>query len=185
MSKAPPAAAPAEGEAPKKKSKLLLIIIIAVVVLVAAGAGAFFILNKGHGGEEGGAEPPKAEKKHKAEPGKPPTYVNLETFTVKLAAESGEPPYLQVAIALKVDDAHAGDAIKNFMPEIRHRILMLLSSKKGSELSTEVGLTELADQIKEEINGVIGTPGGVDKRGKKREAEGPVASVLFTSFIVQ
>lgn len=188
MAKAAPA--PAEGEAPKKKSKLLLIIIIAVVVLAAAGAGAFLLLKKGHG-EEGAAEadghgaaPAKVEKKHKADPGKAPTFINLETFTVNLAPETGD-QYLQLVVALKVDDAHAGDAIKNFMPEIRHRVLMLLASKKASDLATEAGRSELADQIKDEINGVIGTPGGFDKHGKKREAEGPVAAVLFTSFIVQ
>jgi flagellar FliL protein len=182
MAKAAPP--PAEGEVPKKKSKLLLIIIIAVLVLAAAGAGAFFLLKKGHGGEEGAAEPPKVEKKHKAEPGKPPSFINLEAFTVNLAPETGD-QYLQLVIALKVDDDHAGDTIKNFMPEIRHRILMLLASKKASDLATETGRSDLADQLKDEVNGVVGTPGGFDKHGKKREAEGPVTAVLFTSFIVQ
>jgi flagellar FliL protein len=181
MAKAAPA--PAEAEAPKRKSKLLLIIIIAVVLLAAAGAAAFLLLKKAPA-EEGGAEPAKVEKKHKAEPGKPPTFVNLEAFTVNLTPDTGD-QYLQLVIALKVDDEHAGEAIKDFMPEIRHRILMLLASKKASDLATEAGRTDLADQIKDEVNGVIGTPGGTDKHGKKREAEGPVLAVLFTSFIVQ
>lgn len=181
---AKPAPAPAEGEAPKKKGKMMIIIIAAVVVLALAGGGAFFFLSK-KGGEEGAAE--QAKKKpvaHKSEPGKPPTFVPLEPFTVNLQQEVGE-QYLQAAVVLKVDDPHAGDQVKAYMPELRDRVLLLLSSKKASEISSGEGREALADDLKNEVNGILGTPGKVGKDGKRGEAEGPVVKVLFTSFIVQ
>lgn len=187
MAKAAPAPATAEGEAPKKKGKLMIIIIAAVVVLALAGGGAFFFLSKKGDDEGAGHDAPAAKKKpaaHKVDPSKPPTFVPLEPFTVNLQQESGE-QYLQAAIVLKVDDPHAGDQVKVFMPELRDRILLLLGSKKATEISSSEGREGLADDLKNEVNGILGTPGKVGKDGKRGEADGPVVKVLFTSFIVQ
>jgi len=72
---AAPAAAPAEGDAPKKGSKKLIIIIAAVAVLLLGGGGAAFFMMKKKaaeaeaaaaedgGGEEEHAKPAKTAKK--------------------------------------------------------------------------------------------------------------------------
>ncbi len=180
------AAAPApEGEKPKGKGKLIIIIVAVVVLLAAAGGAYFFLFKKPAGDEaEGTKDKAKVEKKHKAEPGKPPTFINLEPFTVNLTPENGE-QFLQVVIGLKVDDAHEGDKLKAYTPKIRNDILLLLTTKKPSEISTRDGREQLAEEIKDAVNSIVGTPGHTDKKGKTSAAEGPVDEAIFTSFIIQ
>ena len=122
--------AAAEGEAPKKKSKLLLFIIIGVVVL-AVGAGAAFMLMKkkpvdeeGEDGEEVAAESHKPKKDAKIEP---PVFVKLDPFTVRLQNEAQD-SYLQAVPELRVLDMHTGDQVKQFMPEIRHKALLVIAA---------------------------------------------------------
>ena len=184
--------APAEGEVPKKKSKLLLIIIIAVLVLVLAGGGlTFFLLkNKASDAEaEDGDEPPaktaKAKKKKKDDHA-PPVFTKLEPFVVKLQAEQQE-AYVQAVPELKLLEAPVADQVKNFMPEIRHKILLILASKKASELGNPEGMQALANQIRVTINTTLtGTEPEPDmEKQDHAEADAPVQAVFFSSLIVQ
>lgn len=190
-----------EGEgAPKKKPKLLLFIIIGVVVLVIGGGGAAFMLLKKSApvDEEDGEEVAvKSEKKAKKDPEAPPVFVKLEPFTVKLQAEQQE-AYLQATPELRVLDAPVGDRVKQYMPEIRHKVLLLISGHKASELGTPQGVQSLSNDIRKEINLTIDGPKIKPKaKGKKAKEEAPVEpsdqpgpddsvqAVLFTSFIIQ
>lgn len=193
MAEAKKTQTPAEGEAPKKKSKLLLIILIAVLVLVLGGGGtAFFLMKKKAADEEGtdeGDEAPaktvKAKKKKKDDHGTPPVFAKLDPFVVKLQAEQQE-AYVQAVPELKLIDAHIADQIKNFTPEIRHKVLLILASKKASELSTPEGMQILANQIRESINATL--EGGKPDPAKEKldtNEDGPVIAVFFSSLIVQ
>lgn len=180
-----PADAPTDagGEAkPKRKGKLLLLIGVAVVVLIAAAGGAWFFLHKKSGDES------EAETEAKAQPAKPPVFVNLEPFTVNLQPEQGE-QYLQVVAVLKLEDTKAGDSIKQYMPELRHRMLLLLSGKKASDISAVPGREKLAEELRNEANAIVAsTVGGHGKNqggAARQPVQGPVQSVLFTSFIIQ
>lgn len=152
MAKAPakkeekkPEAAEGEEQPPKKKGKLPLIIGL-VVLLAAAGGGAWFFLSKGKGEE--------APQQAKAQPPKPPVFVPLDAFTVNLASDdSGQ--YLQTAATLKVLDQPAADAVKLFMPEVRHKILVLLSAKKPSDIATAEGRERLAEEIRQTANNIL------------------------------
>lgn len=191
-----------EGDdAPKpRKSKLLLFIIIGVLVVVLGGGGAayFLIKKKAHDAEDEGDEPVKTSKRAKnSNPDAPPVFVKLEPFTVKLQPEQYE-AYLQATPELRVVDAPVGDKIKQYMPEIRHKVLLLMSGKKGSELSTPQGVQKLSNEMREQVNLIVDGP-KVKKKGKGKEAapaaaEPPgdeadpndsVQAVLFTSFIIQ
>ncbi|MDR2112073.1 MAG: flagellar basal body-associated FliL family protein [Candidatus Accumulibacter sp.] len=55
--------------------------------------------------------------------------------------------------------------------------MLLLSSKKASELLTKEGKEKLAEEIRGQMNHVL------DPRA--RGDSGPVREVLFTSFIIQ
>lgn len=184
--------APAEGEVPKKKSKLLLIIIIAaLVVVLGGGATAFLLMKKSPADEEAdeGDEPPaktaKAKKKKKDEKGTPPVFTKLEPFVVKLQADQQE-AYVQAVPELKLIEAPVADQVKNYMPEIRHKVLLILASKKASELGNPQGMQVLANQIRESINATL-TGTDPDPANEKHDAneEGPVVSVFFSSLIVQ
>ncbi len=189
MAKAP--ARPEDGgDAPKKKSKLLLIIVIVLVlVLIVIGGGiAALLLLKG--GKDKAAEDSAA-----AAPGgamqmqsavdltKPPTFVPLDPFTVNLRRDEGD-HYLQVVAVLRVADPKMAESLKAFMPEIRHRINLLLSSKLPSELASTEGREDLAATITQQVNEALGFQPLRDAAGRPIP-NGPVQAVLFNSFIIQ
>ncbi len=74
--------------------------------------------------------------------------------------------------------------LKAYMPEIRHRINLLLSSRLPSELFTTEGRELLATSIVDEANAALGFPVQTDARGRTTST-GPVQAVLFNSFIIQ
>ncbi|MBZ0133158.1 MAG: flagellar basal body-associated FliL family protein [Rhodocyclaceae bacterium] len=152
MAKTPPKGKDPEPEAegeeqpPKKKGKLPLIIGL-VVLIAAVGGGAWFFMlrDKSHD-----AEPQQV----RAQPAKPPLFVPLDAFTVNLSSEQSD-QYLQVAATLKVLDQSAADSVKQYMPEVRHRILVLLSTKKVSEIASGEGRERLAEELRQTANNVL------------------------------
>jgi len=158
----------------KKKRSLLKMLLLLTLPLGGAGGAAWYFLQD-H--ESAPAPKPGAAKAATAKSvsSKPPVFVTLEPFTVNLQHEEASPQYLQVGLALKVTEPAFADAIKLHMPEIRNRVLLLLSGKKASEISTSEGKktlsTELTREISQPLAGSI-PPQGLD-------------SVLFTSFVVQ
>jgi flagellar FliL protein len=97
-------------------------------------------------------------------------YVALDAFTVHLLPELGE-QFLQVAFSVNVSNTTEEDLLQRHMPKVRNNILILLSSKRASELITKQGKQDLAKEIREQINGAVGQP--------------MIKEVLFTSFIIQ
>jgi flagellar FliL protein len=177
-----------------KSKKMLVMVIGLVVVFVLGGAGAFLFLQKKKAHDENGdddyeAPPAAAVKKMHVDKSQPPTFVPLEPFTVNLQPDnSGNEQYLQLVLNFRAANVKLGEEIKSYMPELRHHILMLLSSKKASEISSVDGRESLANQICIEANKVLGyEPPHRNKKHQDEDevCEGPVNSVLFTSFIVQ
>jgi flagellar FliL protein len=168
--KADAAAAPAGGG----KSKLIIIVLAAVIVLGLGGGAAWYFMH-GSAAEET-AEAPKKEKssKKKKKDEHPAEYLAVEPFTVNLQPENGD-QYLQVAFTLQVDGPEQAELIKTNMAKVRSRVLLLLSGKKASEISTVEGKQQLAG----EILAVVKAP--FDAHGDEQE----VSDVLFTSFIIQ
>lgn len=171
--KADPKAA-AAGDAPPKGKSKMMIIIIAVVLLAAIGGGAAWFMTKG--GSEEHAEAGGAKKGKKAAKAVPPEYVQLESFTVNLQPQTeGTDQYLQVQMTLQVAGAEQAELFKTNMAKVRSRVLMLLSSKKASEINTVEGKKKLAEEI------VAVTKEPFFEHGDEQE----VSEVLFTSFIIQ
>lgn len=168
MSKAPAKPAAEEGAPPSKsKKKLIIIIVAAVVLLGAVGAGAMMFLGK--------KKPEKEkEKEHKEEPAKAPVFMPLEPFVVNLQSEDGD-KYLQVQMTLQVDDDAQVQLIKANAPQVRSRLLMLLSSKDAEEVLTPEGKNKLIQEIIEQVS-LPFTPKGDPQK---------VSGVFFTSFVVQ
>jgi len=168
---AAPAAAPAEGEAPKKGNKKLVIIIAAVVLLlVVGGGGAFFMMKKtaaeaeaaAAADEEGGgaehAKPAKEAKKPehgKDEHAGPPAFVPLEPFVVNLTDRESE-RFAQVGISLQVDDHKLAEEMKAYMPAIRNAVLLILSHKSSEELLSQEGKQKLAEEIRRDAARAMG-----------------------------
>ncbi|WP_313704276.1 flagellar basal body-associated protein FliL [Massilia sp.] len=163
------AAAPAGGS--KKK---LMIIAIAGVLLLGGGAGAGWYFLHGSGDAEAHEEAPKKKKKEKKAAVKA-EYVPIEQFVVNLQPGEEGDQYLQIQFTLQVDGPEQALLVKDNMAKVRSRVLMLLSGKKASEISTIAGKQQLAAEIK----AVVQAP--FDEGGDEQE----VSDVLFTSFIIQ
>ncbi len=103
-----------------------------------------------HGGGGGGAEP--------------------MVFTVNLGKEN----YLQFGVVLETATPEAKVALGAFKPKIQHRIILLMADKNIANLRTLAGKKELAEELVDLANEVIGE---TYKTG--------VSEALFTSFLIQ
>jgi flagellar FliL protein len=171
MATAPKPAAPAAADdatGGKKKSKLKLIIIALVVLAIGGGAAGYFLLMKKAKPASGHVEEESHEK------AKAPVFLVLDPFTVNLQQENGD-QYLQVAMTVQVEDDKQSEEIKVYLPQVRSRVLMILSSKKASEINTPEGKKLLADDIIAQIKKPF------SERGKPQK----VNDVFFTSFVIQ
>lgn len=117
--------------------------------MAAGGGAAWFFLVKN--------QPTKDAKKKKKEPEvtAPAIFVPLDRFTVNLVQENGD-QVLQVGLSLKTYDAELEEKIKKETPEIRSRLLELLSSKRASQLSTVAGKKQLTAEILYLTNRILG-----------------------------
>ena len=169
MSKAPPKKenAPDAAGGGSKKKKLIIIIVLAVVLLAVAGGGAFFFLGKKKSGDK--KETQKAE-----DPGKPPIFMSMDAFTVKLQSDAGD-KYLQATISLQVPDEEQIAIMKTNMPQLRSRLLLLLSGKNAAEIMTTEGKEQLTDEITEQAKLSFAPDGPPQK----------ILGVFFTSFVIQ
>jgi flagellar FliL protein len=190
--------APAEAPAgaPKKKSNLLLIVALAIVLLAAGGAGAWWFMSQSQNDDD--VDEIVA---------KPSIFLPLDQFTVNLQPEEGQ-QFLQTALTLKLTEQEVVDAIKAQMPEVRSRLLFLLSSKKPSQLSSLEGKNKLSEEILREVEAALPPVKSktrkkkddetkTAKKGKKAKAKAQeepeepeelpsrVHAVFFTHFIVQ
>jgi flagellar FliL protein len=159
------AEAKADAAAPAKSKKMLIIIIAAVVLLACGGGAGWFLLKPK--GEHAAAE-------HKVEKTEPPEYLQVEPFTVNLQPE-GEPQYLQIGVTLQVQGTKQAEEMKANMAKVRNRILLILSGKKASEISTVEGKQQLAREIVTSMKEPFVPKGEPQK----------VDDVLFTNFIIQ
>jgi flagellar protein FliL len=167
MAKAAVATAiPADDAAAPKSKKKRVMVAVAVAALAAAGGGAWFFLANDSNGH--------AQAAKEQEPPAPPVFMPAETFTVNLLPE-GEEQYLQVSVVVQVKNQEASDKMKLYMPHIRSRLLMLLSGKKASEITSIEGKSRLSEEIIAQI--------------KRPFAQGEkpleVSGVHFTDFIIQ
>lgn len=161
-----PNSAEENPEKPKRsKKKLFLTVGIALLVLGIGGTAGALYLNKKN---------VSSISVVKYIPVQPPVFINLESFTVNLQAEDGD-QYLQITFTLQVKDEKQVETIKQHMPQVRSRLLMLLSSKKASEIASTEGKKKLSD----EIIALIQQP--FNPQGEPQS----VSSVFFTSFIIQ
>ena len=162
-----PEASTEEAPKPKKSRKKRLIVLFLILLLLGGiGGGAWWFFADDEN------ETPSTEIKH--EKPVPPVFVALDQFTVNLQPDGGE-HYLQVAMTLQVKSKDDIDNIKLYMPQIRSQILLLLSSKKASEISSLEGKKKLSKEIMAQVNQPL-TPNAQVQS---------VTNVFFTSFVIQ
>jgi flagellar basal body-associated protein FliL len=85
---------------------------------------------------------------------KPPRFIKMDEFTVNLPGRGGE-HYLQTTVVLRTGDAGTEGKIKQFLPVIRDKIILVLSSRTMQELATVDGKNAMAKEIALVINSII------------------------------
>lgn len=152
--------------APKSKKKLIIIIAAVLLLAIVGGGTGWFLTHQK-------SDHKKAEAKHE-EPAHAPVFVTLEAFTVNLQPDPDE-KFLQTEISLQVASPEQAELLKAQMPAVRSRLLMLLTSKTASDISTSEGKQKLSDEIVAEVKKPFST-------GAKPQE---VTGVFFTSFVIQ
>jgi flagellar FliL protein len=190
------------------RSKKPLLILVALLALCLAAAVVWYL---GHGGHSQNARAEQSKTNDEQKPAAlQPKFAALEQFTVNLQREQNE-QLLQTTISLKYFDPALEERIKANMPAIRNAVLLLLSGKHASELMTVDGKKQLAGEIRNGINAVLGirstasgamaevapaaasgvaqaapvAPGGTDEAQDAGEAPQGIAEVLYSNFIIQ
>ena len=153
-----------ETEKKSGKKGLIIMILIGVIAIGAGAGGAWFFMQ---GQQEDEFEPARPKKI-------PTAFKELDIFTVNLQPEE-KGQYLQLGLTIKIRETDVAQEIDRLMPEIRNRILLILTSKTAIDLATLVGKQQLSSDLADEIKKSL------DSETHREE----ILEVLFTSFVIQ
>ncbi|WP_130835322.1 flagellar basal body-associated protein FliL [[Erwinia] mediterraneensis] len=154
----------------KGRKRSILIPVLLIVTLAAcsvAGYAVWRMMNKPEGGQAEAA---------KGQPPAAPVFFALDTFTVNLVNPDNNPDrVLYVGFTLRMPDEDTRRRMAEYLPEVRSRLLLLLSRQNAAALATEQGKQDLVGQIKQ----VLAPP------LVKGQPPQVVNDVLFTAFILR
>jgi flagellar FliL protein len=180
-------AAPAPKVAPRWRKFVL--IGVGVLLVMGIGIGATLLLVKTElvprkapaavGTRHGGAEA-KAGADHvtKAVPRKSkgkPLYLAIDPAFVVNLQDHGSLRFLQVGVEVMTHQHQVIDALNLNMPQVRDRLVMLLSNQTYASVSTLQGKERLRKEALAQIRQVM----------QKEIGEPGVDAVYFTSFVMQ
>jgi len=157
-----------------KKRTVVIIILALIIIVVGALAGyTFYQLHTMRSALQSGAEQSEALKK--ADPPPPPIYILLDSFTVSLQpGEKEGDRVLYIGLTLRLKDEPAAATLRQFLPEVRSRLLLLFSQQTAEALATDGGKVALRDNIKQVVNQPLADGQSVT-----------VTDVLFNAFILR
>jgi flagellar FliL protein len=148
------------------------IALIALVGLLGAGAGAaamFFLAPASEAtSAQAGDAPAPAQQEERAPFGE--RVLELDPFVVNIGDE-GYPRYLKLDLAFELDSPESLAELEQRVPQVRDMTILLLSSKRLTELADFEGKALLKEDLRERVGGLV--------------EGGSVESVMFTEFVVQ
>ncbi|MBD3895223.1 flagellar basal body-associated protein FliL [Halomonas sp. ML-15] len=104
-----------------------------------------------------------------------PIFVDINPFTVNLQSRHYDQRLLYVGLSLRVGNETTRELIEEHMPQVRSRLLMLLSSQQAEELTSPEGKQQLSAEILALFDQPLTDP----------QPSLMVNDVLYTEFIVQ
>ncbi|MDY0310412.1 MAG: flagellar basal body-associated FliL family protein [Castellaniella sp.] len=155
---------------------LKFILLLIIIIGASVGATMWFTSRDSAPGNPAVASAPVQVPQAPVEPPMVPTpiFAALEPFTVTLYGETRN-RILYTAITLRMGDEASRQQITDYMPEVRDRILKVLSAQPLALIQTPEGRQALADSLKVSL-----------ARPFAAQLPGPqIADVLFTAFVVQ
>ena len=145
-----------------QKSRKLLFIATAVVAMGITAAAVVYFLNGTHKTTDAIAPPAD------------PIFITLEPFTVNMHADS-KARFLHVGMTLKVADIKAQSELNRYLPEVRSRVLMVLSNRQSEALISAADKAQLATELMTALN----RPLAANMPPQR------ISSVMFTTFMLQ
>ena len=149
---------------------LWLLIIIVLFLSVATMANLYLLLQDRNAStdDEAGSEVVAADLP-------PPMFVTIGPMTVNLINDSFGQRLLYIGLSLRVLDEDTRNLLDTHMPEIKSRLLVLLSSQSADTLTTPEG----KEALSAEILALLAEP------LQENQTPPAIHSVLYTDFIVQ
>lgn len=150
-------------------SKKLLWVMIILVLLSSAGAAAaiYMVMNQNDNGNTAEAQVQPERQS--------PIFLDIEPFTVNLESDRTGSRLLYTGITLRVGNEESQQILDEHMPQVRSRLLTLLSGKQAGELTSPEGKQALSQEIITALNEPL----------TENQAPLDLREVLFTEFIVQ
>jgi len=154
---------------------LKFILLLIIVIGASVGATMWFTSRDSAPGTPSASMIGQATQTPAPQPVVPaPIFAELDPFTVTLYGEVHN-RILYTAITLRLGDEASRKQITDYMPEVRDRILKVLSAQQLPLIQTSEGRQALANDLKTTL-----------ARPFAAQLPGPmVADVLFTAFVVQ
>lgn len=149
-------------------SKLwILVAVLLLIILAATATITWLIVEKpARAGEQLGVSLVKPAA---------PLFLKLEPFTVNLQGSDYGGRLLYVGITLDLGNDQSMSFIQDHLPQVRNRLLMVLSGQDATALVTREGKQKLAAQIGASLLEPF----------TQQQPKLVVNDVLFTQFIVQ
>ncbi|KLN46248.1 flagellar basal body protein FliL [Providencia rettgeri] len=151
-----------------KRSNKGLLILFALVALAGAGFGGYTWWTT----QQASQTLNEDEKR----PNMPqPIFMELEPFTVNLAGVDGPDRVLYIHVTLRLANEKSRKQLHEYLPEVRSRLLLLLSEQKAKNIENHDGKLQLMKEIKQTLTPTL-IPGDTDQ---------DISDVLFTTFILR
>ncbi len=151
--------------------KLLKLALLVIAIMAGTlGATFYFLKTSGVLGAAQAESPAAAE----VQPPAKPIFLPLDPFTVTLR-DNHSSRILYVEITLRVEDEASREQLREYMPEVRNRVISELTKNTPSYLQDNQGRNELAAGIA----AALAHPYFPNPERAK------IASVLFTAFVIQ
>ncbi len=144
---------------PKKNRWLLPAVLL---VLAVIGAGSYFAWQLMRGGKPAASPPPA------------PIFMALEPFTVNLQPGAAQ-RHLHAVISVRVQDAATQTLMNQYLPEVRSRVLGVLSNREGPALMEPAAREDLAEDIEQVLQRPL----------HPQHPPARILDVVFTTFLLQ
>lgn len=151
-----------------KRSNKGLLILLTLIALAGAGFGGYTWWTT-----QQATQTVNEEEKRLNMP--QPIFMELEPFTVNLAGIEGPDRVLYIHVTLRLANEKSRKQLHEYLPEVRSRLLLLLSEQKAKNIETHDGKLQLMKEIKQTLTPTL-IPGDTDQ---------DISDVLFTTFILR
>ena len=156
------------------KRSLYIIAIIFLTIVIGVGAAFFVLWGKISNPDSGTVASSETTTEHSMQLADQPVAKKiiypLKTFVVNLADPGGK-RYLRVDMVLELSESRVAGKIKENLPQVRDKILMILPSKTFNDVRNLGGKTALKNEIMDELNSFL--------------QNGGITNLYFQEFVVQ